>query len=406
MNQIFISGHPLSLIENKMKQRILIIILLVVLTLPSVAQRRNNEPQEPEKLVFTTEIDLKATPVKNQASTGTCWCFATISFLESELIRLGKGEYDLSEMFIVRNNYIDRLKDNYLRRGDGNLGPGSFGHDVLRVFGNDGIVPDEVYTGLNYGSPTHDHSELQEFIDAVAEVPINERNESEQYFEIVNSILDVYLGEYPAEFTYQGVIYTPQTFAASLGLDMDNYVEITSFTHWPFYEKGVLEVPDNWTMNQFYNVPVDEMVEIVDYSLENGYTVAWDADVSESGFAYTTGVAQLTAPAPRNAQAASDETVPTVTGPVKVEEMDPTQKFRQNGYEGFTTTDDHLMHITGTANDQFGEKYYKTKNSWGTTRSEFNGYLYTSEDYFRGKTVSILVNKEGIPPTIKAKLGL
>lgn len=389
-----------------MKQRILTIIALIVLTLPLAAQRRNSEPQGPEKLIFTTEIDLKATPVKNQASTGTCWCFATISFLESELIRLGKGEYDLSEMFIVRNNYIDRLKDNYLRRGDGNLGPGSFGHDVLRVFTNDGIVPDEVYAGLNYGSATHDHSELQAFIDAVATVPIDERMESEQYYEIVNSILDTYLGEYPSEFTYKGIKYTPQTFAASLGLDMDNYVEITSFTHWPYYELGVLEVPDNWTMNQFYNVPIDELVEIVDYSLEKGYTVAWDADVSETGFDYSNGVAQLTAPAPRTAISSSATLANEVSGPVKVEELDPTQNYRQDGYESFNTTDDHLMHFTGIAKDQFGGKYYKTKNSWGTSRSEYEGYLYTSEKYLRGKTVSILVNKEGIPPALKAKLGL
>ena len=387
-----------------MKQRILTIIVLIALTLPMAAQRRNSAPQGPEVLTFTTEIDLKVTPVKNQASTGTCWCFAVVSFLESELLRTGKGEYDLSEMFIVRNNYIDRLKDNYLRRGNGNLGPGSFGHDVIRVFANDGIVPDEVYTGLNYGSETHNHSELQAFIDAVATVPVNRRTESDQYHEIVNSILDTYLGEYPSEFTYKGIKYTPKTFAANLGLDMDNYVEITSFTHWPFYELGILEVPDNWTMDQLYNVPIDELVEIVDYSLENGYTVAWDADVSETGFNFSAGVAQLIAPAPRTASPSSAAT--EVSGPVRVEELDPTQKFRQDGYESFTTTDDHLMHITGSAKDQFGVKYYKTKNSWGTSRGGFEGYLYTSEKYLRGKTVSILVNKEGIPPAIKAKLGL
>lgn len=391
-----------------MKRNLITIFLLLILTLPTFAQKKKEEPKGPEKLVFTTQVDLKATPVKNQASTGTCWCFASVSFLESELLRTGKGEYDLSEMFIVRNNYMDRIKDNYLRRGKGNLGPGSVAHDVLRIVANDGIVPDEVYRGLNYGSPTHNHGELQQFINAVAGVAVSARKESEQYYEIVNSVLDTYLGEYPSEFTYKGTRYTPKSFAENLGLDMSNYIEITSYTHIPYYQQSVLVIPDNWSMGQMYNVPIDELVEILDNALNTGYTVAWDADVSETGFSHANGIAQLNVTAPRTAQTDRDrlEGPAPVSGPVVTEEDNPTQEYRQATFENFTTTDDHLMHITGRSVDQFGNKYYKTKNSWGTDRSEYGGYLFTSEKYFRGKTIAIVVHKDAIPAALKTKLGI
>ncbi|HZL76534.1 MAG TPA: C1 family peptidase, partial [Bacteroidales bacterium] len=233
-----------------------------------MAQDNPVQPAPPAKVEegykFTPVVDLKATSVKNQSATGTCWCFATTSFLESELLRMGKGDYDLSEMFVIRNNYIDRLKDNYLRRGKGNTGPGGLSHDWFRIFSEYGIVPDEVYTGLNYGSPTHNHTELQDFINAVAAVPVELKKESPQYYQIVNAILDTYLGKVPESFTYKGVTYTPKSFAASLGINPDDYVEITSFTHFPFYTQGILEVPDNWTMARFYNVPLDELIQIMD----------------------------------------------------------------------------------------------------------------------------------------------
>jgi bleomycin hydrolase len=318
-------------------------------------------------------------------------------------------------MFIVRNNYIDRLKDNYLRRGKGNTGPGSLAHDWMRVFSEDGIVPDEVYTGLNYGSPTHNHGELQAFIDAVAAVPVTLKKESPQYYQIVNGILDTYLGKVPETFTYKGVSYTPKSFAASLGINPADYVEITSFTHFPFYTQGILEVPDNWTMGRFYNVPLDELIQVMDYSFNNGYTVNWDGDVSESGFSRQYGVAVI----PQNQQAeralmtdrarfdrsmgpGQMNNTPPSPGP----ELNVTQDIRQAGYEGFNTTDDHLMHLTGIAKDQNGTKYYKTKNSWGTERSTYNGYWYMSEQYVRAKTIYIMVNKKGIPPAIKTKLGI
>jgi len=401
-----------------MQKLYLLLILSVILTPDSIAQRRNATPppKAEEGFIFTPVVDLKSTSVKNQASTGTCWCFATTSFIESELLRMGKGEYDLSEMFIVRQNYIDRLKDNYLRQGKGNLGPGSLSHDWMREFSEEGIVPDEVYPGLNYGSPTHNHGELQAFINAVAAVPVQRKNESDQYQVIVNSILDTYLGKVPETFTYKGVSYTPKSFANSLGINTSDYVEITSFNHFPFYTRGILEIPDNWTMERLYNVPLDELIEIMDYSLNNGYTVNWDGDVSERSFSHSNGVAVNPEPPKAGDVSTTDRArlermaggpqgaAPAAPQPGR--EINVTQELRQNGFESFTTTDDHLMHLTGIVKDQNGTKYYKTKNSWGTDRNTFGGYLNMSESYVRAKTIFIMVNKDAIPPAIKSKLGI
>ena len=384
---------------------------------PSGAARQQQPALQSGEYTFTTVVDLKATPVKNQASTGTCWCFATTSFVESELLRTGKGEYDLSEMFIVRYNYLDKLKDNYLRQGKGNLGQGSLAHDFMTVFAREGIVPDEVYPGLNYGSPTHNHSELNAFVNAVAAVPVQRKNESSQYHQIVNAIFDVYFGKVPEKFTYKGVSYTPQSFARSLGINPSDYVEITSFTHFPFYTRGIVEVPDNWRMEKFYNVPLDELIQIMDYSLNNGYTIAWDGDVSERGFSHARGVAVMPASAAADNTSGTDRArferqagqgrqgeEPAISAPAP--EINVTQEIRQAGYENFSTTDDHLMHLTGIVKDQNGTKYYKTKNSWGTDRNTFGGYLNMSENYVKAKTIFIMVHKNAIPPAIRTKLGL
>lgn len=401
-----------------MKNRFLIIVFLTLITAHSGAlDKKTPDSNTAAGYRFTPVIELKATPVKNQASTGTCWCFATTSFIESELLRMGKGEYDLSEMFIVRNNYIDKLKDNYLRQGEGNLGQGSLAHDWMIEFTEDGILPDEFYTGLNYNSPTHNHNEFNAFINAVSTVPLQRKNESAQYEKIVESVLDTYLGKVPETFNYKGQNYTPKTFATSLGISPDDYVEITSFTHFPFYSKGILEVPDNWRMEKFYNVPLEELIEIMNYSMKNGYTVNWDGDTSEKGFSHSNGVAIVPEIAKTDEYSAADkdkyvnlslqersDAAYKFSGPFP--EVKVTQEYRQSGYENFTTTDDHLMHITGITRDQNGTNYYITKNSWGTDRNIFGGYLNMSESYVRAKTIFIMVNKKGIPPAIKSKLGL
>lgn len=366
---------------------------------------------------FTEIARAPATPVKNQAATGTCWCFATASFMESELLRMGKGTFDLSEMFIVRQKYMNQLDDNYLRGGKGNISQGSLSHTFMNAYRQVGIVPEEVYSGINYDSDTHNHSEMTRFMEAIAQVPVKTKTRTPEYYKLIDSLFDIYLGKLPETFSYQGKEYTPLTFAASLGLDMDDYVEITSFTHRPYYTKFAVEVPDNWEHQQMYNLPLNEMMETVDYALKNGFTVCWDGDVSEKGFSFTHGVAinpemkkveDLSgtdrARFEKLDEKASLEDVFKFDRPYL--EIQVTPEIRQAGFEAFVTTDDHLMHITGIAQDQNGTKYYITKNSWGTDRNKFGGYLNMSESFVRAKTIYVMVHKDALPKDIRTKLGI
>ena len=356
--------------------------------------------QQTDGYQFTTVVNQKVTPVKNQAASGTCWCFATTSFLEAELLREGKGEYDLSEMFTVRYNYYERLNDNYLRRGKGNIGEGSIAHMALKVIDKYGIVPQSAYLGINYDSPLPDHRELGTYIAAIAGASVELRQRSPEYFELQDALFDIYMGKIPENFEYEGKEYTPISFRDMLGIDIDDYVEITSFSHHPFYQEVPLEIPDNWDHELLYNLPLDDMMAVIDNALNNGYTVCWDGDVSEQGYVFMpTGVAVLPAD-PR-----TDMQTIAASGSIIEEVEYVDQAMRQAGFESFTTTDDHLEHITGIATDPAGTRYYITKNSWGE-RGPFDGYHYMSEKYVRAKTVSILVHKDAIPSDIKAKMGL
>lgn len=366
---------------------------------------------------FTEEVRVPTTPVKNQASTGTCWCFATTSFMESELLRMGKGTYDLSEMFIVRQKYMNQLQDNYLRRGRGNIGQGSLSHTFMNAFRQVGIVPEEVYSGINYDSKTHNHVELAKYMKAIATTAIDMKKRSPEYFELINSLFDIYMGQLPEKFTYQGKEYTPKSFAESLELNMDDYIELTSFTHHPYYEAFELEVPDNWEHARMYNLPLDELIAVTDHALRNGYTVCWDGDVSEKGFSFKNGVAinpevkkiedYSTTDRARFEKMGEGERLEEVYKFEKpFPEVQVTPEIRQEGFEAFVTTDDHLMHLTGIAKDQNGTKYYITKNSWGTERNTFGGYLNMSESFVRAKTIYIMVHKDAIPKEIRAKLEL
>ena len=394
------------------------ILISALMTFPHSPVSANAFSSDTTGYQFTPLVELPATSVKNQASTGTCWCFATLSFLESELLRMGKGEHDLSEMYVVRYNYINRMRDNYLRRGRGNLGQGSLSHNVMDVIREHGIVPESVYDGINYDSERHNHRELNRFVQAIGQVPVDLRMESAEYLELVNSLLDIYLGPIPETFTYNGRSYTPQSFAGELGINPDDYVEITSFNHHPFYTQFPLEVPDNWAHKHFYNVPLDELMEIMDHALHNGYTVNWDGDVSEKGFSHRHGVAikpdvdasiddyATTDRARFEAMEATERLEEAFKFEMPFPEVNVTQEIRQKGYETFVTTDDHLMHVTGITLDQNGTKYYITKNSWGTERNEFGGYLNMSESYVRAKTIFIMVHKNAVPPAIRTKLGI
>ena len=366
---------------------------------------------------FTEVVKVPATPVKNQAATGTCWCFATTSFMESELLRMGKGTYDLSEMFIVRQKYMNQLQDNYLRRGEGNIGQGSLSHTFTNAYRQVGIVPEEVYTGINYDSDRHNHSEMVRFMHALADVAVKAKQRSPEYDKLIENLFDTYLGKLPEKFTYKGKEYTPKSFAESLGLNMDDYIELTSFTHHPYYVKFDVEVPDNWEHSLMYNLPLDEMMETVDYALNNGYTVCWDGDVSEKGFSFTNGVAINPEVKKVEDLSGTDRARFEKLGEkerleevFKFEhpypEINVTPEVRQAGFESFVTTDDHLMHVTGITKDQNGTKYYITKNSWGTDRNKFGGYLNMSESFVRAKTIYVMVHKDAIPKATKAKLGI
>ena len=372
---------------------ILSAICAIAFSASAIAQSDAQATSAPYKYEFTIVKENPATPVKDQASTGTCWCFATNSFIESELLRTGKGEHDLSEMFVVRHNYIRRIKDNILRRGEGNIGPGSIAHMYIWVMKNVGIMPEEAYDGINYDSKRHDHGDLNTWVKSINATAVEMKKPLPE--EIVNGVLDAYLGKVPEKFTYQGKEYTVESFTKAMGLNADDYVEITSFTHHPFYEKVMVEVPDNWDYATMYNLPLDEMMQVIDNAINEGYTVAWDGDISEPGYAFRHFIAVNTKEDLRKQKELK----------AKAKEESVTQENRQHGFETFATVDDHLEHITGIAKDQDGVKYYKTKNSWGVD-SNGTGYHYLSEEYVKAKTISILVHKNSIPKAIRAKLGL
>ncbi len=375
---------------------ILYTLLIVVFSISSIHsqdEKPDKEKKKQDRHTFTMLYQIGATSVKNQAQTGTCWDFATQSFLESELMRMGKGEYDLSEMFDVRYTYPLKAERYVRYHGLANFGAGGQAHDVLKVFDTYGAVPNSVYSGLEPGDSLHNNFELDAVLKSMLDTIVKQRKITQHYKEIVDVILDIYFGKVPQTFEYNGKTYTPKSFAASLGINTKDYVEITSYTHHPFYSKFVLEVPDNWTDGEYYNVPIDDIIKIMDNALENGYTVAWDGDVSKDNFYRKEGYAVVPVDGDTSKEAPEKEQV-------------VTQEKRQKAYNDYTTTDDHLMHVTGLAKDQAGTKFYYTKNSWGTKDKKYDGYWYMSEPFVKLRTIAIMVHKDAIPKDIKEKLGL
>lgn len=389
-------------------------LTLVALGLSTLSAQDKNAPRSGYK--FETVADIQVTPVKNQASTGTCWCFATTSFLEAELLRMHNKAYDLSEMFTVRNAYLEKGQRYFRFQGANNFGQGGQAHDVINMIRKYGIVPDAAYPGLNYGTTSHSHGELVSGLKGYLDAINKSRSLTVAWPEAYKAILETYLGKAPEKFTYEGKEYTPKSFASAIGINPDDYIELTSYEAYPFYQQVELEIPDNWSHGQYYNVPLDDLMAIMNNALKNGYTVAWDGDVSEKGFSHGNGLALLPTDQPENMSTTdrarfeklnpSDQKSQMYSFVSPVPEMQVKDADRTETFNNRQTTDDHLMHLTGILKDQNGTLYYKTKNSWGTSRNPFGGYLYMSEPYCRMKTVAILVHKDAIPQAIKTKLGL
>ena len=377
-------------------------LLTAILACAAVTATAQDEQKAPEGYKFTDTKTVQTVPITNQYRSGTCWCFSTISFLEEEILRAGGPQVKLSEMWVVRNIYFEKAVKYVRLHGSLNFAVGGAAHDVTHAIEQYGIVPQEVYKGLNYGTELPEFGEIDEVLKAYVDAILKNKNGklTPAWQDGLNAILDAYFGPRPETFTYEGKEYTPKSFAESLPIKMSDYIEFGSFTHHPFYKPFVIEVPDNWDHELLYNLPLDDMMAVIDNALNNGYTVCWDGDVSEQGYVFMpTGVAVLPADPRTDMQtiAASSSIIE------EVEYVD--QAMRQAGFESFTTTDDHLEHITGIATDPAGTRYYITKNSWGE-RGPFGGYHYMSEKYVRAKTVSILVHKDAIPSDIKAKMGL
>lgn len=369
---------------------------------------------------FTKIAHLDATPVQSQGYTGTCWSFSALSFFESELIRMGTKDPDLlAEMYIVRKAYESKAQKYIRMDGKINFSEGGAFHDIPYVIRNYGIVPLEVYGGLNYGSDKHNHSEMFAVLDGAVQGLLDfmksrkMKSLTEAWKVALNGILDAYLGEDIGEFELNGKTYTPKSYAKYLGLNMDDYVSLTSFTNHGINEECMLAIPDNWAWGKSHNVGLDDLVKLTEEALKSGYSVAWGADVSEKGFSFSNGLAinpvdestiEITGDDNHNfSDAGADKVSNAFKTPVA--EVKVTAEMRQEGYENKTTTDDHGMHIVGLFKDQAGTRYFLVKNSWGTGNYP-QGYLYVSESYFRWKTINVYLHKDGISKAMKKSIGL
>ena len=395
-------------------------MLLSAFAFSGIAQEATEASDTTEGFRFTTVDSIAITPVKNQNRSSTCWSFSTIGFLESELLRMGKGEFDLSEMFVVHHTMLDRAEYSVRMYGTAEFAPGGSAYDVIYCLKNYGMVPQEVMPGIQYASTPADtlpvHAELDAVAAGVVKAVTNSglKKLTPVWKKALSAVYDTYLGKCPETFIYNGKEYTPKSFAKELGLNADDYVSITSYTHHPYYTTFALEVPDNWRMDQMHNVPMEEMMAIIDNALAKGYTLAWGADVSEICFTRK-GLGVV----PEEEKAvdltgsdaarwlglsATDKREELTKKPLPEKVI--TQEMRQAAYDSWENTDDHGMQIFGTANDQNGKRYYMIKNSWGTQKSEYKGIWYVSEAYMQYKTNTILVHKNAIPKDIRKKMGI
>lgn len=393
-------------------------ILVLCVAIPFFGLGQTTTNAEGSSYAFTKIAHLDATPVFSQGNTGTCWSFSGLSFFESELIRKGNKNPDaLSQMYVVRKSYENKA-DKFIRMdGKINFSEGGAFHDIPWVIKNYGIVPFDVYNGLN-GSENYDHAEFFEVLNGAMQGMLkfstsSQNGISSNWKPAINGILDAYMGKEIREFDFKGKKYTPQTYAQSIGLNMDEYVSLTSFTNHPSYAKCQLAIPDNYNWGDSYNVALDDLMSTVENALSNGYTIAWGADVSEKGFSFKNGIAlvpedmstiQVSGKDNKNySNAGANKSSNAFLSPVK--EISVNAELRQKGYDNKTTTDDHGMHIVGLYKDQNGTKYLLVKNSWGTSNFP-KGYLYVSDSYFKLKTINIYLHKDAVTAELKKKLNL
>ncbi|HEY9045267.1 MAG TPA: C1 family peptidase [Ohtaekwangia sp.] len=372
-----------------MKKIVSIGLLLASGIFPLLAQPSS------EKATLSVISKAEYTPVKNQAATGTCWSFSTTSLVESQTIKNGLGEVDLSEMFTVRNIYTEKAKNYILRQGTAQFGPGGLGHDVIRAMATYGAVPESIYSGLPLGQKTHDHNKMDAQLKTYLDSLLKIRPIPADWMKGFQSILDDHLGKAPETFTYNEKPYTPKTFATEvLHFKPEDYVNITSFSHHPFYTSFILEAPDNFANGSYYNLPLDEMIKLTEHAVERGYSIMWDADVSNGCFKQNDGYALLW----------KGGKAPATISP-EDEELKYDQQLRQSLYENLTTQDDHLMHLVGLEKSASGKKFFLVKNSWGD-RGPFKGFIHVSQAYFAINTVSLVVPKAAIEKSLLTKLGI
>lgn len=413
-----------------MKKTFTILAAALMFGSAAFAQEQKEKKDEDEGYKFTVVKELPVTSVKNQNNAGTCWCYSGLGFIEAELLRMGKPEYDFSEMYIVNKTYHDRAVKAVRMHGDVSFSQGGVFSDVIYGMEHYGLVPEEVMRpGAQYGDSLSNHTELSALTDAmVAAIAKNEKltklqcdqNGNPLWIKAVDAVHNIYLGGFgegaDTTFTYKGVNYTPMSFYKSTGLNASDYVSITSYTHHPFWEPFVLEIQDNWRWSQSYNVPLDDFMRIFDYAIDNGYPIAWGADVSERGFrmGVKKGFCVLPETDGKAAKVGSDQSKwsgmsansiaeEAAKGPTPQRWV--TQEERQQAFDDFETTDDHGMVIYGKATDQMGNEYYIVKNSWGDY-GDYHGMFYASKAFARYKTMNIVVNKNALPKDLKKKLGI
>ena len=398
----------------------LMIIAALAVSLSAMAQSDSTQVKKDsvEGWQFTTVDSIPITRVKDQHRSGTCWAFSTLGFLESEVLRIKGKEVELSPMFVVSKTLIDRATYCVRLYNEPRFAEGGSAYDVIYCMQHYGLVPKSAMPGIRYGWTEADTLPVFSELTAVASGYLSglkkQKKLSPVWREGLQAIYDVYLGKCPTEFEYEGKQYTPESFVKSLGLNAEDYVSITSYTHHPFYERFALEVPDNWRMDQMYNVPLEDMMRIIDHALANGYTLAWGADVSEIGFTRKgIGVvpdadhgADLTGSDMQKWVGMSKDKQKEELTKRPLPEKTITQQMRQDAYDNWENTDDHGMQIFGTAKDQNGKRYYMVKNSWGTLKSDYKGIWYISEAFMQYKTNDVLVHKNAIPKDIRKKLGI